>query len=763
MRAKFKPGSAGFHLACIAGLAILLYANTFGHGFALDDAVVFKDNKHVQEGFAGIGKILTQDTFAGFIDTTINLSGGRYRPGSVITFAIESQFFGTERPWISHVINTLLYAATGCLLYLLIVQLLEGKQRKLAFFASLIFIAHPVHTEAVANIKGRDELLCFLLVLGAFYMLLRYLDDKKIGWMIGAAIVYLLGLFTKENAITFLAVFPLTLYIVRKHTPKQALKLTLPFLGMAILFVGVRTGVVGMIGNRSTTDVMLDPFATASGGEKYATIMYTLGRYLWLQVIPHPLVFDYSYNQIPLIGWGSPRALIPLAAHIALVVIAIRGLRMRRIESLLIIYYIATLSIVSNIVFPIGAPMADRFLYIPSLAFCIGLALLICKRLPRKAVMPVLAGLLVIYGIRTFVRNPAWKDNWSLVNADLKHSPNSARVHASLGEQRWFKYEEDREANAEMFELARESYLRALEINPRYFDAYRNLALLYGKTGDHATAMKYLEDALKLNGSDPDLRYNAGLASSRAGHPDRAAVHLQQAIAGRPGNGKYHLVYGEVLYKLGRHAEAIGILRKAMELDKNLSGVHHQIGKAMLASGDIEGAENHLRNALTLAKSASTHSDLGVLYFQTERLDEAAEQFSAALALNPNLAAAISNLGSVRNKQGKLEESMTLFRRALEVDPAYGMARANLANALFKQGEDLFKAQKWEAALLPLREALTVSPQATQALFYVGFASYNLKRYADAVDALSKFDAAHPGNAEVQNYLQKARVAQGSE
>jgi tetratricopeptide (TPR) repeat protein len=760
MKAEFKPGRPGFHQLCVAGLAILLYANTFGHEFALDDAVVFKDNKYVAEGFAGIGKILTQDTFAGFIDTTVNLSGGRYRPGSVITFAIESQFWGNDRPWISHVINTLLYAATGCLLYLLIVQVLEGKQRRLAFFASLIFIAHPVHTEAVANIKGRDELLCFLLVLAAFYMLLRYLDDKKTGWMVGAAIVYLLSLFTKENAITFLAVFPLTLYIVRKETAKRALQLTLPFLGMALLFVAVRTGVVGMIGNRSTTDVMLDPFAMAASGEKYATIMHTLGRYLWLQIIPHPLVFDYSYNQIPLNGWGSPRALIPLAAYLALVVVAVRGLRSRRIESLLIIYYIATLSIVSNIVFPIGAPMADRFLYIPSLGFCIGLALLICKRLPAKAVVPTLAALLVVYGVRTLLRNPAWKNNWTLVTADVKHSPNSARVHASLGEQRWFKYEEDRQANAVMFDRAREAYLRALEINPRYFDAYRNLALLYGKTGDHATAMKYLEEAVSLNGTDADLRYNLGLASSRAGHPQKAALHLAKAIEGRPNNAKYQLVYGEVLYKIGNHQDAIKALRRAMELDKNLPGAHHQIGKAMLASGDVAGAENHLRNALTLAKSAATHSDLGVLLFQTERLDEAAEQFSAALAIDPNLAPAVSNLGSVRNKQGKVEESMTLFRRAIDLDPGYEMARANLANALFAKGEALFKEQKWSEALAPLREALEVSPKATQSLFYIGFASYNLRRYPEAVEALSKFDAAHPGNPQVQTYLQKARDAQ---
>jgi tetratricopeptide (TPR) repeat protein len=271
--------------------------------------------------------------------------------------------------------------------------------------------------------------------------------------------------------------------------------------------------------------------------------------------------------------------------------------------------------------------------------------------------------------------------------------------------------------------------------------------------------MKYLEEAVGLNGSDPDLRYNLGLASSRAGAPEKAAAHLAKAVQSRPNNGKYHLVYGEVLYKLGRYPESITVLRRAMELDKTLTGAHHQIGKAMLASGDVAGAESHLRNALAIAKSASTHSDLGVLLFQAQRLDEAAEQFSAALALDPKLAPAVSNLGSVRNKQGKVDESMALFRQAIAFDPGYEMARANLANALFAQGETLFKEQKWEPALVPLREALEVSPKATQALFYIGFASYNLRRYADAVDALSKFDAVHPGNEQVNTYLQKARDA----
>ena len=298
-------------------LGFLLYVNTLGHDFALDDYVVFRDNSYVKEGVAGIGKIMSQDTFRGFLEKEVALSGGRYRPLSLVTFALEQQLWGgpaeepTFRPERSHGINALLYAITCLALYACLLKLLHALPNRgwIAWLAAMLFAAHPSHTEAVANIKGRDDVLCFLLVLVSFWMLLQATDRAK-AWLAGSVAVYFLALFSKESAVTFLAIFPACLYCLRGFRVSQLLKWTAPFLAVAIVFVLIRAVCAGSIGDRVSTDVMLDPFAAMTSTERYATIFLTLFRYLKLMVFPHPLSYDYSYNQIPAVDFLNVEALL---------------------------------------------------------------------------------------------------------------------------------------------------------------------------------------------------------------------------------------------------------------------------------------------------------------------------------------------------------------------------------------------------------------------------------------------------------------------
>jgi hypothetical protein len=175
------------HLMVLLGLSILLYANTLSHDFALDDAIVITDNMHVQKGWAGLMDIFNKDTFHGFFKTDKQglLEGGRYRPFTLAMFAVELSIFG-KSPFWGHLFNLLWYALTGIVLYLLSTGLFAYRWNKtlsawLAFAVALIFIAHPLHTEAVANIKGRDEIMALLGCLGALYFSLRSYHSKQIG------------------------------------------------------------------------------------------------------------------------------------------------------------------------------------------------------------------------------------------------------------------------------------------------------------------------------------------------------------------------------------------------------------------------------------------------------------------------------------------------------------------------------------------------------------------------------------------------------
>jgi len=143
----------------LAGLTLflagfILYVYSVGFDYVLDDKMVVSENNFTKKGFAGIKEILTTDSFQGFFGEQKNLIvGGRYRPLSIVTFAIEYQLFGLSTK-VSHFVNVLLYGLTGLLLFRVLVMLFPIKKktqwwRSLAFVSSLLFILHPLHTEVV--------------------------------------------------------------------------------------------------------------------------------------------------------------------------------------------------------------------------------------------------------------------------------------------------------------------------------------------------------------------------------------------------------------------------------------------------------------------------------------------------------------------------------------------------------------------------------------------------------------------------------------
>jgi len=166
--------STALLLACIAAaLGFVLYISTIGYNYAYDDFTAIKQNWLVQKGFSGIGTLLHTSYRYGFWSASDEL----YRPLSLVTFAIEWQFFPNS-PGVSHFMNVLLYALTGFFLFRLLVKLFPNNFN-IPFIATILFMAHPVHTEVVANIKSRDEILCFLLGIISLSLLLDYVKIKK--------------------------------------------------------------------------------------------------------------------------------------------------------------------------------------------------------------------------------------------------------------------------------------------------------------------------------------------------------------------------------------------------------------------------------------------------------------------------------------------------------------------------------------------------------------------------------------------------------
>ena len=163
-----------YQLVALIVLAFLININTLSNDYALDDAVVLTQNSIVKKGVSGIPEMLTSNYLKGYTTDVNLLSGSRYRPLTLVAFALEYQFFG-EQPFVSHLINLLLYLMLIVLLFKFLRMAMPISQQYLIFITVLIFSIHPVHTEVIANVKGRDELLAFILLLSALIFEFKFL------------------------------------------------------------------------------------------------------------------------------------------------------------------------------------------------------------------------------------------------------------------------------------------------------------------------------------------------------------------------------------------------------------------------------------------------------------------------------------------------------------------------------------------------------------------------------------------------------------
>ena len=256
-----------YFLAFLFLFSCVLYANTLGHQYAFDDSIVITENPYTQAGISGIPKLLTSDFFEGIYGYQTDLAGGRYRPLSLMSFAVEYQFFGMN-PMIGHLFNIVYYGLVLLMLFLVLEQWF-GKESIVPFLASLIFLVHPLHTEVVANIKSRDEILGFLFLLLSLYYLFRNDGVKN---LVLSALFYFVSLLAKETGITYVVIFPLVLYVFRNENINSALKKTAPLTVVALVYFMVRTAIVGSIGGGDSADIMENPFVNSPFAEKYATI-----------------------------------------------------------------------------------------------------------------------------------------------------------------------------------------------------------------------------------------------------------------------------------------------------------------------------------------------------------------------------------------------------------------------------------------------------------------------------------------------------------
>lgn len=631
-------------------LAFALYINTIGNDYALDDIAVIQQNKFTQQGIAGIPKMLTTFYWQGYWDQ----NAGLYRPLSLITFAVEYQFFKAN-PQVSHFINVLLYALTAMLLFHVLKKIFTSFNIILPLIIVLIFVAHPTHTEIVANIKSRDELLSFLFFLLSANYLVNYLNYNNNKALLISLGCYFLSLLSKEGSLVFVGIFPLIIYFHTKKSTVEIIKLSSYFLIIAIVFIGIHQYVIAHSPPRhpySYHDNSLVAAKTIS--ERLATAVYMFGNYYKLLIFPHPLSYDYSYSQFPIKSWFNLQVLLVLCITGYLIYYAIKNIKQKSYISFGIFFFFISISMVSNIFMLIGTSFADRLLYAPSLGFAIVLGILLLKALKlndkqqnyssvnhlldqnKKLVLVV--GLLVIIGsAKTISRNVDWKDNFTLFSADVKASTRSSRTHYNYGTELMFQ-----KAFPEKDTLKKRLILNEV--------------------------ITELEIAANIDSIDPGIYLNLSTAYYQQKNYVKAIDRAYLAAKYNPNDGKPYSTMGNSYYKLGNVDKAIEYFQ--LSIDRKF--------------GEQEA-----------------YNTMGACYFSKKEYSKAAEAFVKSIAFNPNDITALNNLGSVYGLTGEYQKSAEVFRKSYALDSNnvqtcyylaltyQGLKDANNANYFQKRYETL--------------------------------------------------------------------------
>ncbi len=662
----------------LIGISLLLYANTLFFSYTLDDRMLISENKFTKEGVSGLKSVFTNDAFTGFFGIKKNLvEGGRYRPLTHAMFAFEYEIFGLN-PFIGHLINIILYTLLILLLFKVLTNIFNDIKmleqfKHFAFVITLLYVVHPLHTEVVANIKGRDEIMSLLGALAALWFAIKYVENHKSLNLLYISLSFFIALLSKENALTFIAVIPLSIYFFKKTSFKEQAFILFPLLISAMIFMYLRFNALGfwIQSGGAATELLNNPFIGVSFTGKLATIFYTWLIYFKLLLFPHPLTHDYYPFQIAIQSFSSPFVLLSVGICLALAFYAIKGFIKRSISSFGILFFVLTFSISSNLFFNIGTFMNERFLFAPMLGLLILIASLINKYIPKfihsKGGFVFLFAIVLLFSVKTFSRNFAWQDDFTLFTTDVKTSVNSTKCNVSAGGVLVEKA--DKEAPQKKDALYRKAitYLtRGVEIYPKNFAGWILMGNAYHGLDDFENTYRCFQNAFAINPNKSEAINNMKYVAQQAEKKNLfqlSANAFQQLLKFDQDNSEYQIQLADVYSKVSKTDSSFIILQSLINKNPNN-------GKALGKLGEIYG---RVFNNIPLAK----------------------EYLLKAIRFEPNDLSINENLGIVYGLTKDYDKSIGYFNKAISIEPKNSRILMNIANTYYMMG-DLKKGDEYK-------------------------------------------------------------------
>ncbi|MFT6923808.1 MAG: hypothetical protein ACJA1C_002828 [Crocinitomicaceae bacterium] len=525
----------------IAFLCLFLYGNTLENDYALDDEYVMTNNPLVQKGVKGIPKIFRSPYVQKKNETH------SYRPVTLTSFAIEYELFGAK-PKTGHLINLMLYVITCLVLFKLLQRLFREYHWSLAAIATFLFLVLPVHSEVVNNIKCRDELLCFLFAILSLIQFVKYADTRKVMAFSLGVLFIIMSLLSKPSSMTFLVIIPLTLWFFTEIKLKSlGLILGGVVLGFIVVKFGASSVVIPETSEARETLYYENPFFEDNPGfiGRIPMAFYTIGYYVKLMVYPAVLICYYGYNQVPIVGWDSPLFWTSMILILAAIGWALYKIKTKAIWIYGILYFVIAISMFSNLLRPAVGIIAERFVYLPSLGFCILLSYLLFKlfnkskeigKFEGKYKVGIVVSLLVVFALsaaKITSRNTEWKNKDTLFFSDVEKAPNSAKLNALVGNHLFQKVQLEKrpQQKSQLIENAIFYYNRSVEVFPGYATSWNNMATLYfNGQRNFVKAEESYRKAAEIDPEYPEALFGIGYCLELKNENEKAISYFEKVL-----------------------------------------------------------------------------------------------------------------------------------------------------------------------------------------------------------------------------------------
>uniref|UniRef100_A0A8D0U1D3 dolichyl-phosphate-mannose--protein mannosyltransferase n=1 Tax=Sus scrofa TaxID=9823 RepID=A0A8D0U1D3_PIG len=642
-----------FWAKLVVGFASLLcFARSYDGDFVFDDSEAIVNNKDLRAE-TPLGDLWRHDFWGSRLSS--NTSHKSYRPLTVLTFRVNYYLSGGFHPASFHAVNILLHGGISVLLVDVFSVLFGGlhftsKGRRLnlaprsSLLAALLFAVHPVHTECVAGVVGRADLL------GALFFLLSFLgyckafrETHKEGtrstfWVLLSILLGAVAMLCKEQGITVLglnAVFDIlvmsklnVLAVVQKVLHKDRsfenpgllrnggllFRMTLLAAGGAGMLY-VRWKIMGT-GPPAFTEV--DNPASFADSMLVRAINYNYYYSLnaWLLLCPWWLCFDWSMGCIPLIkSVGDWRVIALAALWFCLIGLICQALcsedsHKRRILSLGLGFLIIPFLPASNLFFRVGFVVAERVLYLPSAGFCMlltfGFGALSKHTKKKKPIAALVLGVLLINTLRCMVRSGEWRSEEQLFRSALSVCPLNAKVHYNVGKNLADKGNQT---------AAIRYYREAVRLNPKYVHAMNNLGNILKERNELQEAEELLSLAVQIQPDFAAAWMNLGIVQNSLKRFQAAEQSYRTAI-------KHRRKYPDCYYNLGR-LESEALFLKAIKAHPNAASYHGNLAVLYHRWGHLDLAKKHYEISLRLDPSASgTKENYGLLRRKLEQMQK---------------------------------------------------------------------------------------------------------------------------------------------